>query len=171
MVLPRDALLGLLLLTGACVQTAPQSGPQTGPQEVEARAREASAPDLVRVPGATFLMGSPPEYRRAIEGPQRMVRVDEFWLARYLVTAEQYCEFLNEVGNDGYFVADAHVYDYRTIQGIGEDFEPYDGRVVPRATPRRPGDRFAPQPGAESAPAYPVTWLGAAAYCRWLSLH
>lgn len=117
-------------------------------------------------------MGNPVEpgaegYRRA-ESPPRAVVVEEFWIGRFLVTAEEFCLFLNEAGNRGYFLEELWHYEHRTIQLIGEAGAAQEPRA-PRARPLQAGDRYAPHPGAERSPAYPVTWVGATAYCQWLS--
>ena len=111
-------------------------------------------PDMVRIRGGSFLMGSPVTQKgsagyRSSERPQRMVTVDDFAMGRFLVTAEEFCDFLNEAGNEMYFCEQPGWIDWRTIKVS-------DARYVPQA-------------GAERAPAYPVTWAGARAYCGWLS--
>jgi formylglycine-generating enzyme required for sulfatase activity len=52
--------------------------------------------ELVRIPGGTFLMGSPKdeEGRFDDEGPQHQVQVPEFYMGHYQVTNEQYGKFL-----------------------------------------------------------------------------
>jgi formylglycine-generating enzyme required for sulfatase activity len=130
---------------------------------------------MVRIPGAAYLMGNPimteidRGYREA-ERPQRSVVVKEFWLARALVTAEEFCLFLNEVGNDGFFIENTGRFDWRTIEVVGETYSPDYPKNGRKGVPRNPGDRYVPHYGAERSPAAPVTWAGAAAYCKWLSL-
>jgi formylglycine-generating enzyme required for sulfatase activity len=110
---------------------------------------------MVQIAGGTFLIGNPiadPDAKafRSVERPQREVHVDGFWLARCLVTTREFCLFLDEVGNQGYFVDQSTAFiDWGTI----------------RATDRG----YAAKPGAEQTPAMMVTWTGAAAYCAWLS--
>lgn len=111
-------------------------------------------PKLAGIAGTQFLMGSPISdelsyaYRKS-EKPQRMVQVDEFWMARDLVTAEEFSVFLNDVGNSGYFKENTSWVNEHNIEVIDKT--------------------YVPRPGAEHSPAYPVTWLGAATYCEWLS--
>ncbi len=99
-------------------------------------------------------MGSPitkvgsAEYR-SCEKPQHFVTVSEFYMGRFLVTAEEFCLFLNAVGNQGYFLNEVEFYDKRRLC--------------------ESSDRYIPQLGAERCPAYPVTWVGAVRYCEWLS--
>ena len=51
---------------------------------------------LVRIPGGTFMLGSPEteEERFRDEGPRHEVRVADFYLGRYPVTNEEYARFL-----------------------------------------------------------------------------
>jgi formylglycine-generating enzyme required for sulfatase activity len=111
-------------------------------------------PELIALPTTTFLMGSPVEDERSPahrqeEKPQHEVTVQSFSIGRYLVTAEEFCPFLNETGNHKYFHEKPDWIDWRTI--------------------KKSGDRYVPQEGAERCPAFPVTWTGADAYCKWLN--
>lgn len=111
-------------------------------------------PEMVRIPGATYLMGSPVKLKsskdfRQVEKPQNQVMVKEFYIGRFLVTAEEFCHFLNDNGNQGYFVEKTGWIDWKTI--------------------KETGGCYMPQSAAERCPAYPVTWVGAKAYCEWLS--
>ncbi len=144
------AALLILVLTGSLLQSAETSYAQAcrfGPSDVR-------DPDMIRIPGGTFFMGSPVTDKtsfayRPVEKPQHKVTVDEFWIARFLVTAEEFCKFLNDVGNEPGLMEDVRYYDRRTIRKV-------DGC-------------FVPQEAAERCPADPVTWAGANAYCEWLS--
>ena len=68
------------------------------------------------------------------------VRVRSFYMDRYEVTNEQYCEFLND-GHAGHF------HDKQEIE--------------------RRGDRFVPKCCKERWPVYAVTWDDAVAFARW----
>ena len=48
--------------------------------------------EMVRIPGGSFLMGSPDteQDRQASEGPQHSVTLDEFWVGRYQLTKRQW---------------------------------------------------------------------------------
>jgi formylglycine-generating enzyme required for sulfatase activity len=62
----------------------------------EIRVTQNGGVELVRIPGGTFLMGSPESEkgRSKDEGPRREVTVSPFYLARYPVTNEEYGRFL-----------------------------------------------------------------------------
>ncbi|UJH90165.1 formylglycine-generating enzyme family protein [Antarcticibacterium sp. 1MA-6-2] len=53
---------------------------------------------MVPVPGGTFMMGSPETEagRNDNEGPQRLVKVDSFWMGAYELSWDQYDPFLEE---------------------------------------------------------------------------
>ncbi|MEH1971696.1 MAG: formylglycine-generating enzyme family protein [Nostoc sp.] len=62
---------------------------------VESLGQAAGKPsviDMVKIPGGTFKMGSPPDEleRRDSESPQHLVHVEPFFLAKYPVTQEQW---------------------------------------------------------------------------------
>lgn len=111
-------------------------------------------PEMVYIPAATFRMGNPiatkgTEDYREWEHPQHDVSVDGFYLGRFLVTTEAFCDFLNEAGNKSYLSPAPN-------GGSSGGFRVEAGK-------------YLPVQGAERCPAYPVTWIGATAYCEWLS--
>ncbi len=59
-------------------------------------AASAGHPDMIRVPGGTFLMGSNAFYRE--ERPARPVTVEGFWLDRYPVTNAGFAKFVDATG-------------------------------------------------------------------------
>jgi formylglycine-generating enzyme required for sulfatase activity len=54
-------------------------------------------PDMIRVPTATFRMGSDEHYPE--EAPAHRVTVDGFWIDRYPVTNEHFAHFVRETGH------------------------------------------------------------------------
>jgi formylglycine-generating enzyme required for sulfatase activity len=105
---------------------------------------------MVFIEGGEFLMGSPVTDKASAEyhdeeRPQRLVQLRSFYLSRFLVTAEQYCEFLNERGDHEY----VYVYAETTVQLV-------DGR-------------YQPAEFCDRSPASDVNWVGATSYCDWLS--
>lgn len=120
--------------------------------EIQPFSHAFQLPEMVRIKGGEFLMGSPVsdessyEYQED-ERPQRTVHVGEFYLSKFLVTAEDFCVFLNERGNDGFAVLDP-------------ERQPTMEMVEGQYRPRR---------WSERCPACWVTWSGAVAYCTWLS--
>jgi formylglycine-generating enzyme required for sulfatase activity len=53
-------------------------------------------PDMLWIPGGTFLMGSEDFYPE--EGPVHEVSVDGFWIDRHIVTNEQFARFVKATG-------------------------------------------------------------------------
>ena len=53
-------------------------------------------PDMLWIPGGTFLMGSEDFYPE--EGPVHEVTVDGFWMDRHIVTNEQFARFVDATG-------------------------------------------------------------------------
>ncbi|MEM7369210.1 MAG: SUMF1/EgtB/PvdO family nonheme iron enzyme [Bacteroidota bacterium] len=103
-------------------------------------------PRMVRIPGGPFIMGS--NDGDEDEKPPHPVTVPTFYMAETEVTNEQYCVFLNEVGNQT--EGDVSWLDIRYVE-----IEEKNGRFVPKA-------------GKEKHPVIYVSWYGATAYCRWL---
>lgn len=77
-----------------------------------------------------------------------LVRLNGYWIGKYEITTRQYCIFLNAVEDP---------------EGLGYILI-FDG-----STYMKKGERFIPRPGCENKPAYPVSWVGAAAFCSMLS--
>jgi formylglycine-generating enzyme required for sulfatase activity len=145
---------------------------------VRGRHVENSEPGtMVFIEGGTFTMGAPEEdtslemtppgfggFMNAFllgagpwppgagpdEVPAHEVRVDDFYIGKYLVTAKEYCRFLNDRFPDGQ--PDDRYKFYGTNIHYAELVQAY---VV--------------RPGRAHCPAAGVTWYGARAYCRWLS--
>src|SRR5260370_37680977 len=57
---------------------------------------EPSHPDMIRIPGGTFRMGSDRHYPE--EAPAHRVTVDAFWIDRTPVTNRQFRKFVGATG-------------------------------------------------------------------------
>jgi formylglycine-generating enzyme required for sulfatase activity len=100
------------------------------------------SPDaMTRIPEGFFIMGS--NEHGEDEKPEHEVFLNSYLIDKYEVTAKEYAEFLNEVGNDKKFYL---VNKFGTID--------YDGS-------------FKPVKGLEAYPVNNVSWFGAVAYCKW----
>lgn len=97
--------------------------------------------NMALVPSGFFKMGSSKTLDD--EAPQHRVYLDGFWIDKYEVSAEQFAEFLNVVGN---------VKGYYLDNKVGTLF--YDGR-------------FHPRQDLENYPINNVSWIAADAYCKW----
>jgi formylglycine-generating enzyme required for sulfatase activity len=138
-------------------------------------------PDMVWVPGGTFLMGSDHHYPE--EAPAHRVTVDGFWIDRHTVTNAEFTRFVRKTG---------HV----TVAERAADAADYPGArpelLVPASTvfmsPGRPVDLRDPYqwwtyvPGADwrhpqgpgssikrkpDHPVVHVAWADVEAYARW----
>src|ERR1700678_3425631 len=91
------AILICLLLGGVSSQAQPASG--TGKPDREF-SECPECPQMVGVPAGKFLMGSPAHEpgRFDSEGPQHVVAIKAFALAKYPVTSAEFLAFLEATG-------------------------------------------------------------------------
>ncbi|HKI69653.1 MAG TPA: SUMF1/EgtB/PvdO family nonheme iron enzyme, partial [Verrucomicrobiae bacterium] len=117
------------------------------------------------IPAQTFLMGDAVGNGRADARPVHPVTLSRYWMSPYLVTAAEYCTFLNESGwvkEDGTFIVSGGA--------AAEKGHAPDTLVnLPYAPIEKKGEKYVPKPDMEHRPMYYVTWEGAAYYCNWLS--
>lgn len=103
---------------------------------------------LVRVPGGSFLMGDASSHGYSQERPAHPVYVDSFWAGKYCVTVREYFAFVEDMGDD--------------FQELWCDF-------INPCFILKQGDRYQVWEGAEDYPMIQVSFVGAVAYCNWLS--
>ncbi|MEQ8221374.1 MAG: bifunctional serine/threonine-protein kinase/formylglycine-generating enzyme family protein [Candidatus Eremiobacterota bacterium] len=106
-------------------------------------------PSMVFIQGGTFTMGG--ELNND-EKPLHEVSVNSFYMSNYEVTCEEYCRFLNFMGNENEGGSSWMSLD--TGGGIGRDSET---------------GVFYVKEEFKMHPAVYVNWYGAVAYCNWLS--
>lgn len=115
--------------------TTVQTPPQTQQQA------QIALPDMVRIPGGSFVMGSPASEpgRENDEGPQRTVQVAAFYMSRTEVTFAQWDACVADGGCNGYRPAD---------QGWGRGSRPVisvswnDAQAYVQWLSRRTGQRY-----------------------------
>lgn len=102
-------------------------------------------PDMVKVKGGTFEMGS--LYKEDNNSPH-LVTVKDFSISKYEITNYQFASFLKE-------------YDSQVIKDGPDQGKPlfYECNWGIR--------QDKPVPGYEANPAIYITWYGAQAYCQW----
>jgi len=123
----------------------------------------------VLIPGGEFQMGDHYGYNDPThpsdEIPLHMVRLDSLYMATYLTTNQQYCDYLNSAKLKGlievrnkkvYAVGDTTVY-YLTNQFLSYYSISWNGTTFSVADFRA------------NHPVVGVQWAGAVAYCNWLS--
>lgn len=109
--------------------------------------------EMVYVPEGTFLMGSDfnlDPLAETDEIPQRLVRLDRFWIDRTEVTNAQFSEFLNSNGN--------------RFEGGVEWINLNDTNVKIELNDLT----YSPKAGFSNHPVNLVSWHGAEAYCEWV---
>ncbi|MFZ2901118.1 MAG: SUMF1/EgtB/PvdO family nonheme iron enzyme [Saprospiraceae bacterium] len=114
---------------------------------------DAKNSNMVFVKGGTFIMGCTNEQGSDCddeEKPAHRKRVRSFYMGKYEVTNREFCEFLNEKGN-------------QTQAGnFWLEITSNNCLIEKRES------RFVPKPGKENHPVVEVSWYGAQAYCNWL---
>lgn len=92
-----------------------------------------------------FVLGTPNKANFNFKG--KNIQFNSFYISKYEVTNEEFCVFLNEVGNlKG---ADGALY--------------YKGNTLEQVN-----GKWQPKKGLEKIPAVYMSWYGADAYCKWL---
>jgi len=99
---------------------------------------------MVLIPAGEFTMGSDEFFG---EGPVHKVYLDAFYIDKYEVTNEQFCQFLNEKGNQ----TEGGV-RWLDISGSNIEYQ---------------GGKYKPEAGYEDHPVISLTWHGANAYAKW----
>lgn len=112
--------------------------------------------ELLPIPGGQFTMGSPATEagRQGWEGPQHPVTVDDFWMARYELSWQQY-ELLVYRSDSFDQLTDAATLQRLAIDGV-------TGATAPYA-------EMSFGMGKEGYPTVNVTQYAALRYARWLS--
>ncbi len=121
------------------------------------------------IPGGEFQMGDHYGFvdpaHPSDEIPLHMVRLDSLYMGTYLITNQQYCDYLNSAKSKGqievrnkkvYAVGDTTAY-YLTNQYLSYYSISWNGTTFSVADFRA------------NHPVVGVQWSGAAAYCNWLS--
>lgn len=110
-------------------------------------------PKMVYIPAGEFWMGNNFNEGDSNEIPVHTVYLDAYYIGKYEVTNEQYCQFLNEMGK--------HAEGDTTWLDMNTSVEFYPIELS--------GGIYKPKPGRAEHPVCWVTWYGARAYCTWLT--
>ena len=108
---------------------------------------------MIFVPGGSFQMGIGTDQAAATgwdEFPEHKVKVDSYWIDKYLIDIKQFAEFLYMRGN-------------QTEDGVTW----YDPQNELSLLEERL-DFYKPVLGFEDHPVIGVSWYGAQAYCDWV---
>ncbi|MBV6643734.1 MAG: SUMF1/EgtB/PvdO family nonheme iron enzyme [Cyclobacteriaceae bacterium] len=111
--------------------------------------------DMVPISGGTFKMGSPESEakRDTDEGPQRMVKVDGFWMGKYEITWGQFEAFMKKQDKND---PAASTKDQAIADAITRPSPPYEDPSFGM--------------GKYGYPAGSMTHFSALMFCKWLSL-
>src|SRR5215471_2042571 len=155
----------------------------TAIQEPIATPARPSAPDnMVWISGGTFRMGSDHHYPE--EAPAHVVRVDGFWIDRYLVTNAAFAAFVAATGHVTTAERAPNATDYPGAQpemlvpgsvvfqqpehrvDLGNHFNWW--QWVPGADWRHPTGPETSARGLDHHPVVHVSYADAAAYAAWI---
>lgn len=107
--------------------------------------------DYVLIEGGEFIMGNQLGQGRQNERPVLKVSIKSFALSKYEITNEQFCDFLNEMGN-------------RLDEGGNNWLDinsPYCNIIFSNK-------RYLPKSGKANHPVIEVSWYAAKAYANWI---
>jgi formylglycine-generating enzyme required for sulfatase activity len=141
--------------------------------------QESISPDMVFIPGGEFLMGDHFGEGYLNELPVHAVYIDSFYMSRYEITNQQYCEYLNAANAVGLIKVDGGVVYASGDAGNGEPY--FSTSSAPIGLPGM-GEysqidcndssfsvRTKNGRDMSNDPAVCVSLYGAAAYCNWRS--
>ena len=120
----------------------------------------AASISMIAIPGGEFLMGSPEKepFRNSDEGPQKKVRVSDFFMAEVEITWDQFWSFYSETMSEGR-TPPSVVY----ANNSREDVDAVSGPTPPFGLPDQGW-------GMGNRPAITMTHYSAQTFCQWLSL-
>ncbi len=123
--------------------------------------------DMALIPAGEYEMGCHTGDCYAEWLPLHNVYLDSFHIGVYEVTAQEYADGLNwALGQGGLIeVRNDVVYKYADTDAYCNLFSAY-----PRCRIHYSGSSFTVTSGMEAHPITDVSWVGAAAYCNWLSV-
>ncbi len=151
----------------------------TAKPEITPEAKQEIPQGMVLIPGGKFEMGS--ENGKDNEKPVHTVEVSSFFMDIYELTNQDYCVFLNSMGNqtegadrDGNL--EKWIETEEDIRKSIKDLDLSEEEINEEECLKYYGITGGTDPGTfkvksgyESCPVVDVTWYGAVAYANWLS--
>ncbi len=126
--------------------------------------------DMAYIPDGEFEMGDNVGDGASDELPVHTVTVDSFYMGRYEITNQQYCDYLNSAFGTGIYFSGGIVYGtgnnqpYCDTHSIDSDSQIEYNDVSGTFSVREKSGR-----DMSDDPMVQVSWYGAAAYCNWRS--
>ena len=142
---------------------------------------------MVQIPGGQFAMGDhfgvvDPQHPTD-EVPIHNVTISPYYMDKFDITVQQYCDFLNSamaqgqitIGGGAYYVSGAPRDSISVNGGLvylkgGKDYFFLTLQAYNHSTISWDGQKFSVLDNRQNHPATSVSWFGAAAYCNWLSI-
>jgi len=136
---------------------------------------DSNVPDVMAyIPDGEFEMGRHVGEGYLDELPRHAVLVDAFFMSKYEITNQQYCDYLNDANSLGQIKVVSGIvyassddpcdYPYCDTHSYDDDSQiDYSGGVFSVRTKGEPPSDMSDDPMVE------VSWYGAVAYCNWRS--
>lgn len=126
--------------------------------------------DMVYIPGGTFQMGDSVD-RSAASLPVHTVTLSPFYIAKYEITNQQYCDFLNSAKSQKLITVTSNVV-YRAGSGASYPYcNTYQSSTYSQINWN--GSMFSVRTKSgrsmDDDPMVCVSWYGAVAFCNWRS--
>lgn len=153
----------LLLTLSACIANAQHETNAHPPTMAADTLRCDGCPEMVLVPGDTFVMGCLDSNRDGYcfdsQKPPHPVRVQDFYIGKYEVTVEEFSRFVDQTG----YQTEAETEGWSNLW-TGTEWQKRDSITW------RDDANGKPRPDTERKhPVIHVSWHDAVAYCNWLS--
>jgi formylglycine-generating enzyme required for sulfatase activity len=126
---------------------------------------------MIAIPGGTFQMGDSFSEGYSNERPVHTVMLSSFYMSRYEITNQQYCDFLNSALGQGAVTVTSNVV-YKAGSGTSYPYcDTYQSSTYSQINWSGSSFTVRSKSGRSMAndPMVQVSWYGSVAYCNWRS--